>query len=85
MTIARAIQAVGGALIGLLVAVFLPPIAFAIAIVAGVLMSWATVREHKVESISPVVAGYLLGVLGYAVLALIAAFTGDPGSGAGSG
>ncbi len=76
-------HAVGGALLGLVVAVFLPPIAFAIAIVAGLLMAIASVRNQPVDTVSPVVAGYLLGVLGYAVLALVAAFSGDPASASG--
>jgi uncharacterized oligopeptide transporter (OPT) family protein len=67
-----------GALLGALIGVYLPTIAFTMAIVLGGLLAWASMRKDPDEAMTPVAAGYLVGVLGYGLIHLTLRVMGFP-------
>lgn len=67
---AAAARALGGFALGALMVVFLPPLAFAIALVLGGLVLWARLRRQDVQPLTALAAGYLLAVVIYVGLAI---------------
>jgi uncharacterized oligopeptide transporter (OPT) family protein len=57
-----------GAVVGALMGVYLPSSAFTIAIVIGLLLAWASLRNDGDDALTAVAAGYVTGVLGYGLV-----------------
>jgi hypothetical protein len=54
--------------------VYLPASAFTIAIVIGLLLAWASIRNDGDDALTAVAAGYLTGVLGYGLVHVTLSF-----------
>jgi len=67
---ADAARALGGFALGALMVVFIPPLAFAIALVLGGLVLWARLRHQDVQPITAVAAGFVVAVVIYVGLAV---------------
>jgi hypothetical protein len=67
---AAVVRLLGGFVLGALMVVFLPPLAFAIALVLGGLMLWARLRHQDVQPLTALAAGYLVAVVIYVGLAV---------------
>jgi uncharacterized membrane protein YfcA len=81
MAITRWWQLALGAFLGALIAVYLPAIAFSIAIVLGGVLAYVTFRrdgDPEDDALTPVAAGYLVGVLGYGLIELVLILVGGP-------
>lgn len=65
MTIA---QAVGGFVLGAVVAVLMPPIAFALALVLVGVLLWQRFRDETVEGLGAPASGFLAAVTAYVLL-----------------
>jgi hypothetical protein len=63
-----------GFLLGGVTAVFMPPLAMAIALVLGGVLLWARFRHEDVRILAAPGAGFLLAVGIYVALAVVAAF-----------
>jgi hypothetical protein len=59
-----------GFALGAVMAVFLPPLAFAIALVLGGVVLWTRLRHHDVQPLTALAAGFLVAVLAYVALAV---------------
>ena len=68
--IAAAARALGGLALGAVMVVFIPPLAFAIALVLGGVVLWARLRHQDVQPITAVAAGFLVAVVIYLGLAV---------------
>jgi hypothetical protein len=66
-------RALGGFALGAVMVVFLPPLAFAIALVLGGLMLWARLRHEDVQPLTALASGYVVAVVVYLGLAVVAA------------
>lgn len=80
MALTRWRQLALGALLGAVVGVYLPSIAFSIAIVLGGVLAYAYFRRDAdpEDALTPVAAGYLVGVLGYGLVSLTLILVGLP-------
>ena len=67
-----------GAFLGALIGSYLPTIAFTMAIVLGGLLAWASMKKDPDDAMTPVAAGYLVGVLGYGLIHLTLRLMGFP-------
>jgi hypothetical protein len=65
-----AARALGGFALGALMVVFIPPLAFAIALVLGGLVLWARLRRQDMQPLTALAAGYLVAVVIYVGLAV---------------
>lgn len=70
MTLARA---VGGFVLGAVMAYLLPLLALAIALVLGGVLAWLRFRAEATDALGPLAAGYLVAVAAYVVLAVVVA------------
>jgi hypothetical protein len=68
MTIA---QAVGGFVLGAVVAVLMPPIAFALALVLVGVLLWQRFRDETVEGLGAPASGFLAAVTAYVLLVVV--------------
>ena len=75
MAVSRWWQLALGAMVGAMVGVYMPPIAFMTAIVFGGLLAWASLRSDGDDALTAVAAGYLTGVLGYGLIHVTALLT----------
>ena len=73
MSVSSAGRAVAGFVLGGVLAVFVPPLAFAIALVLGGVLLWARLRHEDVQPLTALATGFLAAVLTYLVLAVVAA------------
>lgn len=62
-----------GFVLGAVMAVFLPPLAFAMALVMAGILGWARVRHQDVQPLPSLGGGFLAAVLAYLALAIVAA------------
>jgi hypothetical protein len=62
-----------GFVLGGVMSVFIPPLAFAIALVLGGVMAWARLRHHDEQPMTAPAAGFVIAVATYVVLAILAA------------
>jgi hypothetical protein len=70
-----AAKAGGGFVLGALMAVFLLPLAFAIALVLGGVVAWSRLRgEDDQQVMTPVAVAFVAAVAAYVVLLLVASF-----------
>ena len=71
-----AAQAGGGFVLGALMAVFLLPLAFAIALVLGGVLAWTRLRgeDEQQQVMTPVTGGFVAAVAAYVLLLLGASF-----------
>jgi uncharacterized oligopeptide transporter (OPT) family protein len=67
-----------GAFLGALLGVYLPAAAFMIAILLGCLLTWASMKKDPDDDMTPVAAGYLVGVLGYGLIHVTLRLMGFP-------
>jgi uncharacterized oligopeptide transporter (OPT) family protein len=67
-----------GAFLGAMIGVYLPAAAFTIAIVLGGLLTWASMKKDPDDAMTPVAAGYLVGVLGYGLIHVTLRLMGFP-------
>ena len=67
-----------GAFLGALVGSYLPGIAFMMAIVIGMLLAWASMDKDPDDAMTPIAAGYLVGVLGFGLIHLTLRVMGYP-------
>jgi Na+/H+ antiporter NhaA len=68
-----------GAFLGALIGSYLPGIAFTMAIVVGSLLAWASLKkEDPDDPMTPLAAGYLVGVLGFGLIHLTLRLMGYP-------
>jgi hypothetical protein len=63
-------KGLAGFVLGGLMAVFVPPLAFAMALVLGGVMLWQRLRGEPVHSLGWFTVGYLASVAGYVALAV---------------
>ena len=68
-----ALKAVGGFVLGAIVAVVMPPLALAMALVLGGVLLWQRFRGEPVEGIGAPAGGFLAAVAAYVVLAVVSA------------
>ena len=68
-----AAKAIAGFVLGALLAVVIPPLALAMALVLGGILVWARVRDEDIGALTPVAGGFLLAVAAYVVVAVVAA------------
>ena len=68
-----AAKAVGGFVLGALMAYLLPLLALAIALVLGGVLLWLRFRGEPAEGIGAPAVGYLVAVAAYVVLAVVVA------------
>ena len=73
MSVSSAARAVAGFVLGGLLAVFVPPLALAIALVLGAVLIWARLRHEDVQPLTALATGFLAAVLAYLALAVVAA------------
>ena len=73
MSVSSAARAVAGFVLGGLLAVFVPPLALAIALVLGGVLLWARLRHEDVQPLTALATGFLAAVLAYLALAVVAA------------
>ena len=74
MAITRWWQLAIGAAIGALMGVYLPSSAFTIAIVVGLLLAWASMKNSGDDALTALAAGYVTGVLGYGLVHVTLSF-----------
>jgi len=67
-----------GAALGALIGGYMPTIAFTMAIVLGCVLAWASLKQDPDETMTPVAAGYLVGVLGFGLIHLTLRVMGYP-------
>jgi hypothetical protein len=67
------VKGLAGFVLGGLMSVFVPPLAFAMALVLGGVLLWSRLREQDVKALSWLAIGYLVAVAAYVLLALAAA------------
>ncbi len=66
-------RAVAGFLLGAVMAVFLPPLAIAMALVLGGVLAWTRLRgPDDAQPLTPLAVGYVVAVAVYVVLAVVA-------------
>jgi hypothetical protein len=63
--------ALGGFVLGAVLAILVPPLALALALVLVGLLVWARVTGQDAGALTPPAAGYLLAALVYVVLAVL--------------
>ena len=63
-------KGLAGFVLGGLMSVFVPPLAFAMALVLGGVLLWSRLREQDVKALSWLAIGYLVAVAAYVVLVL---------------
>jgi len=68
-----AAKAVAGFVLGALLAVVMPPLTVAMALVLGGILVWARVRGEDIGPMTPVAGGFLGAVAAYVVVAVVAA------------
>jgi len=68
VVLARWWQITLGAALGAMVGVYMPPLAFVIAIVLGLLLAWSGLTNDGDDALTATAAGYLTGVLGYGLI-----------------
>ena len=66
-------KGLAGFVLGGVMSVFVPPLAFAMALVLGGVLLWSRLRGEDVKALSLLAAGYLVAVAAYVVLALASA------------
>jgi hypothetical protein len=66
-------KGLAGFVLGGLMSVFVPPLAFAIALVLGGVMLWSRLRGEDVQPLTWFTTGYLAAVAAYVVLVLASA------------
>ena len=66
-------KGLAGFVLGGLMAVFVPPLAFALALVLGGVLLWARLKGADVKTFSWAATGYLMAVVAYVLLALASA------------
>jgi hypothetical protein len=64
-------RAFGGFVLGALLSVFLPPLAFAMALVLAGVIVWARLRHEDVSPVTALAVGFLLAVAAYLVLLVL--------------
>ena len=67
---AEAARALGGFALGAVMVVFIPPLAFAIALVLGGLVGWARLRRQDAEPLTAPASGFVVAVVVYVGLAV---------------
>ena len=66
-----AAQVVGGFVLGAIVAILMPPIALALALVLVGVLLWQRFRDEKVEGLGAPASGFLAAVTTYVLLAVV--------------
>lgn len=68
-----------GAAFGALIGSYLPAVAFMMAILLGTMLAWASLKKNDPDDVmTPVAAGYLVGVLGFGLIHLTLRVMGYP-------
>jgi hypothetical protein len=65
-------KGVAGFVLGALLSIFMPPLAFALALVLGGILLWARWRHQDVQPVTALAAGFLVAVTAYVGLAALA-------------
>jgi hypothetical protein len=65
-------KGVAGFVLGALLSIFMPPLAFALALVLGGILLWARWRHQDVQPVAALAAGFLVAVSAYVGLAALA-------------
>jgi hypothetical protein len=73
VNVASLLRGVLGFVLGGVMSVFMPPLAFAIALVLGGLMAWARLRHLDEQPMTALAAGFVIAVATYVGLAILAA------------
>lgn len=68
-------KGVGGFVLGAVLSIFMPPLAFAMALVLAGILVWARWRDQDVQPVTALAAGFLVAVTAYLALAVLAAVT----------
>jgi hypothetical protein len=71
MTGLIAAQAVGGFVLGAVVAILMPPIALALGLVLVAVLLWQRFRNETIEGLGAPASGFLAAVTAYVVLAVV--------------
>ena len=66
-----AAKVVAGFVLGALLAIVMPPLTVAMALVLGGVLVWARLRGEDVGQLTPVAGGFLAAVAAYVLLAVV--------------
>ena len=76
---------VAGLALGAVLAIFLPTVGVAIAVILAIAWVVMKIRSRASSTLTLFADGYVLAILVYGVLAIIGSLTGDPASGHSAG